>query len=172
MSPRRAWFGYLGARVGLLVACGGCAAPRSIAPGAPTPTPAITAAPEPTTSAPARSDEGRLSPAPSKPTIQRAELLRILDQSPGLFLQQVDSEPRFQRGRFYGWLLRTFFPGDRRFATVNLQPGDIVLHVNGSTLERPEQLMETWDALRTAGELVVDFDRAGRAHRVIWKIVD
>ncbi len=156
-STGGAWFWYLRAAGWLLVAAG-CAAPRPIEPHAPTstPTPTLTAAP----------------PAPSKPTIRRAELLRILDQSPGLFLQHVDSEPRFLRGRFYGWRLLTFFPGDRRFATVNLQPGDIVLHVNGSPLERPEQLMDTWDALRTAAELVVDFDRAGRAQQLRWEIVD
>jgi type II secretory pathway component PulC len=156
----------------------GCAAPRPTP--APTPTPTATHQPEPAAIAPAASrepspspgDSGRLSPAPARPIIRRAELLRVLDQSPGLFLQHVDSEPQFQRGRFYGWRLRAFFPGDGRFASVNLRPGDIVLHVNGSTLERPEQLMETWDALRTAGELVVDFDRAGRAHQLVWQIVD
>jgi type II secretory pathway component PulC len=114
-------------------------------------------------------------PAPPLPpgppgTIARGELVRILDAAPGNFLQHVDSEPRFAGGRFHGWRLVTFFPGDARFRGVDLRAGDVVMRVNGNSVERPEQLLQVWQALRTASELVVDVERAGTPRTLRWTI--
>src|SRR5262249_20250928 len=64
-------------------------------------------APEPPATAPKAGPAG---------VIQRAELLAILDRSPGAFLQHVDVTPRFTGGRFVGWRVTRLFPGDDRFA--------------------------------------------------------
>jgi type II secretory pathway component PulC len=122
------------------------------------------------------------SPAPTQPaqptgptvtaagTIPRRELTRVLDAAPGVFLQHVVPEPRFRGGRFYGWRLQQFFPGDARFAGVDVHAGDVIKSVNGSSVERPEQLMQVWDALRTARELTVELERAGAVKRLRWNI--
>jgi len=102
--------------------------------------------------------------------IPRAELDQVLSGSPGTFLQHVDSEPRFQSGKFAGWRLVAFFPGDARFAGVDLRAGDVVKRVNGNTVERPEQLMQVWQELRTSNELVVDIERDGRRRTLRWTI--
>jgi type II secretory pathway component PulC len=104
--------------------------------------------------------------------IARRELLVFLDGKPGAFLQHVQPEARFQGGRFYGWRLAAFFPGDARFAGVDVRAGDIVLRVNGSSLERPEQFFRIWDSLRVAKELVVEIDRGGAGKRLRWAIRD
>jgi type II secretory pathway component PulC len=116
-------------------------------------------------------------PAQAAPTarrsdgvIARPELLSFLEAAPGAFLQHVDSEPRFRGGRFAGWKVVAFYPGDKRFAGVDLQAGDVVIGVNGSPVERPEQLMQVWQELRTSKELVVDLERAGTAHTLRWVI--
>src|SRR5438067_1322839 len=93
--------------------------------------------------------------------IPRAELVRVLDAGPGAFLQHVDTQPRFVAGRFHGWRLVTFFPGDARFAAGPLRAGDVVTRVNGRVLERPEQLMQVWQALRSGKELTVEVERSG-----------
>jgi type II secretory pathway component PulC len=95
----------------------------------------------------------------------------VLDAAPGRFLAHVDSEPVFRGNRFYGWRLVAFFPGDPRFAGVDLRPGDVVVKVNGRTFERPEELMEVWQSLRAARELVVDAERDGRSRTLRWPIV-
>jgi type II secretory pathway component PulC len=102
--------------------------------------------------------------------ITRAELDQVLNGSPGAFLQNVDSEARFQGGKFAGWKLNTFFPGDPRFAGVDLHAGDVVKRVNGSTVERPEQLMQVWQELKSSKELVVDIERDGRPRTLRWTI--
>ena len=104
--------------------------------------------------------------------IARADLAKMLDQSPGYFLQQVQTEPRFAHGKFHGWRLISFFPGDARFAGVDLQAGDVVTRINGKAIEKPEEFMAVWTDLRTSKELVVDVERDGEARRLRWKIAD
>ncbi len=104
--------------------------------------------------------------------IPRAELARVLDESPGYFLQHVQTEPRFTHGRFHGWRLVSFFPGDARFAGIALQAGDVITRVNGKPIEQPDQFMAVWTELRTSRELVVDVERAGAARTLRWTIAD
>jgi type II secretory pathway component PulC len=104
--------------------------------------------------------------------ISRAELARVLDASPGYFLQQVQTEPRFAHGHFHGWRLVSFFPGDARFAGVDLQAGDVVTRVNGKAIEAPDQFMNVWTELRSSKELVVDVERAGAPRTLRWTIAD
>jgi hypothetical protein len=120
-------------------------------------------------------------PAVSKPldaglrrsgTLERVELDRFLDAAPAAFLQRIEPEPRFRGGKFTGWKLKSFFPGDSRFASVDIQAGDVVTRINGQLLERPEHLMEMWQALRTSRELVVDVERSGKPHTLRWTISD
>ena len=44
-------------------------------------------------------------------------------------------------------------------AQVDVEPGDILLAVNGLSVSRPDQLMVVWDGLRTANQLVCDLRR-------------
>ena len=117
------------------------------------------------------SDATPTTPAPPG-AIRRAELAKVLDQSPGYFLQQVQTEPRFAHGKFHGWRLITFFPGDARFAGVDLQAGDVVTRINGKAIEKPEEFMAVWTDLRTSKELVVDVERGGAPRRLRWTIAD
>ena len=113
-----------------------------------------------------------LEPSTTAGAIRRAELAKVLDASPGYFLQHVQTEPRFAHGRFHGWRVVSFFPGDSRFAGVDLQAGDVVTRVNGKPIEQPDQFMAVWTELRTSKELIVDVERAGAAHTLRWTIAD
>lgn len=115
-------------------------------------------------------------PAPAAPptasgVISRRELDAVLSQSPGYFLQHVDTRPHFRNGHFLGWRLVAFFPGDARFAGVDLQAGDVVTRINGRPIEQPDQFMTVWTALRSANELAVDVERDGTPRTLRWQIV-
>ena len=112
------------------------------------------------------------APSTTPGAIPRAELAKVLDASPGYFLQHVQTEPRFAHGRFAGWRVVSFFPGDARFAGIDLQAGDVVTRINGKPIEKPEQFMTVWTELRTSKELVVDVERAGAARKLRWTIAD
>jgi type II secretory pathway component PulC len=139
------------------------------------------AEPDPTEEAPATDPtQGRAKeaapdlkePARAPGTISRRELIAVLDAAPGRFLQHVQTEPRFVGGHFRGWRLASFYPGDARFAGVDIHAGDVIVSVNGHTIEQPEQLMEVWEALRFDKALVIVLEREGQARQLRFDIRD
>jgi type II secretory pathway component PulC len=145
--------------------CIGCAAQT-----AESPPPREIEAPAESTSQPPTAAAPAARPATPAGTISRNELLGLLDKSPGAFLQHVEVSPRFSGGRFAGWRIGALFPGDDRFAHCEVQAGDVVLRVNGRSVEKPEQLMEVWQLLRSAPALEIDLERNGEPRSLRWPI--
>jgi type II secretory pathway component PulC len=108
----------------------------------------------------------------SSGTISRGELLTVLDQGLGRFLQNVETEPAFHKGSFVGFRIISLFPGDPAFASLDLRPGDTVTQVNGKPIERPEQAVAVWQDLRTASKLVVYYRRGEETLALRFQIVD
>lgn len=103
--------------------------------------------------------------------LKRPELLRTLDAGLGAWLQGVDVEPKVERGRFQGWLVRSVYPGHPCWADVDLRAGDIVARVNNLAIERPEEAQAVWTALRTSNDIVVQLVRNGRPRTLRFSIV-
>ena len=108
----------------------------------------------------------------SEGVIARSDLLLVLDDGLGRFLQNVQTEPSFHRGAFTGFRIVSLFPGEPAFASLDLRPGDTVTLINGKPIERPEQAIAVWEELRTASEIIVDYRRDGEAHALRFAIVD
>ena len=136
----------------LLTACGGAATPEAREPVA----------------------ERVVAPAPPPPpvhtegTIARAELDQVLAEGIGRFLQRVATEPHLDQGRFVGFRFTELH--SEMFAGVDLQPGDTRLSVNGLPLERPEEAVQIWNALRVASELTVEYLREGERRQLRFAI--
>lgn len=86
-------------------------------------------------------------------TIDRAQLIAVLDGGPGNFLRQLEIAPRMDGQRFVGWQLVQLLDRTGPLHDVDVAPGDVLLAVNGKPLSRPDQLQTIWDSLRTANEL-------------------
>jgi S1-C subfamily serine protease len=104
--------------------------------------------------------------------IARGELVPVLEGGLGRYLQNVETEPVFHQGAFVGFRIVSFFPGDLDYASLDLRPGDIVTHVNGRSIERPEQAVAVWEALHTASDLVVLYRRGHEELALRFRIVD
>lgn len=104
--------------------------------------------------------------------ISRADLLPVLDDGLGRFLQNVKTEPAFHKGAFVGFRIVSLFPGEPAFASLDLRPGDTVTRINGRPIERPEQAVAVWEDLRTATALVVQYRRDGEPLSMRFEIVD
>ena len=115
---------------------------------------------------------GQSYPRVSTGTISREELLSVLDDGLGRFLQGVETEPAFHKGTFVGFRIVSLFPGEPAFASLDLRPGDTVTRINGKPIERPEQAAAVWEDLRTASNLVVDYRRGGEKHALRFTIID
>ncbi len=86
-------------------------------------------------------------------TIDRAQLISVLDGGPGNFLRQLEVTARMDGKRFVGWQLVQLLDHTGPLHDVDVAPGDVLLAVNGKPLARPDQLQTIWDSLRTANEL-------------------
>lgn len=155
-----------------LVACAGSAPPRAeSSAGAAKPVsvskPAETAPVTPVVAAsvplPDRVDAGSLP---------RARVIEVLQQGAGRFLQKLKTEPHVESGRFIGWRIVRLFDHDPTMRGEILRPGDTLMRVNGQSIERPEEFLNVWQAIRTSGELVLSIRRAGHDSTVHYTIAD
>jgi type II secretory pathway component PulC len=86
-------------------------------------------------------------------TIERTKLLAVLDGGPGTFLRQMEVTPRMEGERFVGWQLVQLLDKTGPLYDVDVEPGDVLLAINGQSISRPDQLQTIWDSLRTANEV-------------------
>jgi type II secretory pathway component PulC len=109
--------------------------------------------------------------APTK-VLRRSAVHEVVTKGLGYFLQRVaiDDKPVFVAGKFHGFRI-TALNGEG-WRGIDLQPGDVVTHVNGFPIERPEQAMEAFKSLDVASELRVDYERDGVPRELRFSIID
>ncbi len=95
---------------------------------------------------------------PKRPpgAIFRSEVRRATqDGSAAYLLGQLRPEPYRPQGRFEGWIITALWPGDPDLCApgCDLRIGDVILSVNGSKLDRPEDLAEAMTKLETLESL-------------------
>jgi len=125
--------------------------------------------------APMKGEEPQSSlgyPRVTSGVIERSDLVPVLDAGLGRYLQNVETQPEFHQGVFVGFRIVSLFPGELSYASLDLRPGDTVTRVNGRSIERPEQAVAVWEALRTASNLVVHYRRGDEEHALHFRIVD
>ena len=155
-----------GALLGALCACASAGPPRPAMvaqePPAVVAPPAEAPAPEPVCRAFARAG-----------VLRRSALRPAIDAGVGQWLAggvEVDRSP--PRGSFQGWIVRRLYPGDPCYRDVDVRVGDVVLRINGKSIERPEQASDALTSLTTAPALVVELLRAGQSRTVTLPIAD
>lgn len=115
--------------------------------------------------APAPAPRDQRAPAPPG-TIRRADLERVLDRGAQAYVAGLRVRPAFRNGRFRGWRVVSYAHGDA------LRKGDVVLRVNGRSVEKPDQAMAVWNELRMATELEVTLLRGGKPKVLRYDIVE
>ena len=112
------------------------------------------------------------APEPPRPpfTVYRDELERMLDRGLQPLIADVRLKAVHEGPRFVGWRLQFLRPGEDPFRHSAVRPGDVLTQVNGSPLERPDQMMEVWTSLREADVLTFSVVRAGSPVDVTYAI--
>lgn len=103
-------------------------------------------------------------------SIPRSVLRAELERGIGRFLQQVRVQAAVSRGHFVGWKLVSLFAKRHDVHVQVLQAGDILLRVNGASVERPEDFKAIWDSLADAKEIVLDIERDGQPSSLHYAI--
>jgi type II secretory pathway component PulC len=104
--------------------------------------------------------------------LRRAALVRTIDAGLPLWLQGVEGDRVLANHRFQGWLVKSLHPGDPCYQDVDLRSGDVVLRVNGKSIEKPDQAFDVVQSLRTAPAIVVDYLRDGKPRQFTLPIAD
>jgi general secretion pathway protein C len=103
----------------------------------------------------------RPSPAP-QPNRTVENLRRIAETNPTAFAEIVRPQPVFANGVQRGYRV---YPGRNRqqFAKLGLQPGDLVLSINGTPLDDPQRGMEIFNTIGTSDRVQVTVERNGQS---------
>jgi general secretion pathway protein C len=89
-------------------------------------------------------------------------LRRIAETNPSAFAEIVRPQPVFANGVQRGYRV---YPGRNRqqFARLGLQPGDLVLSINGTPLDDPQRGMEIFNTMGSSDRVTVSVERNGQA---------
>lgn len=89
-------------------------------------------------------------------------LRRIAESNPSAFAEVVRPQPVFANGVQRGYRV---YPGRNRqmFARLGLQPGDLVLTINGTPLDDPQRGMEIFNTMGSSDRVTVTVERNGQS---------
>jgi general secretion pathway protein C len=92
-------------------------------------------------------------------------LRRIAETNPTMFAEIVRPQPVFASGVQRGYRV---YPGRNRkqFAKLGLQPGDLVLSINGTPLDDPQRGMEIFNTMGSADQVLVTVERGGQTQEL------
>jgi general secretion pathway protein C len=102
-------------------------------------------------------------PAPTAAGSQFTEnLRRIAETNPSAFAEVIRPQPVFANGVQRGYRV---YPGRNRqaFGKLGLQPGDLVLSINGTPLDDPQRGLEIFNTMSTSDRVSVTVERNGQA---------
>jgi general secretion pathway protein C len=102
------------------------------------------------------------TPPPRPAMTQTVEdLRRVAEANPAAFSEIVRPQPVFANGVQRGYRV---YPGRNRqlFAKLGLQPGDLVLSINGTPLDDPQRGMEIFNTIGTSDRVTVTVERNGQ----------
>lgn len=151
-----------------LISCGGKPAPPPNPPAAPVVAAPPKLAPPPTVDVP---PAARVRPPH---TIFRDELELALSAGPGWLLRQLQPTPHRVHGRFVGWTINAVFPDapDVCPPGCDLVVGDIILRINGESLETPDAFSRAFERAGGWASIQLVRLRDGASERVVYHVVD
>lgn len=124
-----------------------------------------------------QTDAAAPAPTPDEPGdadgqvfVTRADLDGFLDRGPSYVLTVVTVEPMHAAEGFAGYQITEVTSGARAFMTPQLRVGDVVTHVNGVRLMRPEDYMQAWRSLDKVTAIRVDFLRKSQPMHAVWVV--
>ena len=99
--------------------------------------------------------------------ISRQALVNTINTGFGAFLGNIEIDPYFHHKQFAGWTI-LYTP----YRSFDLQAGDIVKSVNGSSVERPKQAFELWQSLAETETIAFVIERQGQPVELTLSVSD
>ncbi len=108
-------------------------------------------------------------PLPAPGTLTRAELEALHQAGPGFALAQVQVRPvTDEDGALVGYAIASFSEGAARRLTPILAIGDVITHMNGIRIRRPEDYFAAWTGLQGASTITLSYLRGEAPMTSTW----
>lgn len=105
-------------------------------------------------------------------TVARATLESLMAQGPAWGLSQIEVSPHRDGDVFKGFAITKFGPIAAGTVSPPLAVGDVITHLNGVRLRKPDDYLEAWKLARTVPAIRVDYIRDGQPSYSSWQVVD
>lgn len=102
--------------------------------------------------------------------LERSEVKRVIERGPQKFIASLRVAPYMKGKRFMGFRIEGFAADSPLVNSRAVQPGDVVLKVNGEPVERPEQFMRAWEVVAGAEALEVTLLRGTQRYVYRWTL--
>ncbi len=109
-------------------------------------------------------------PADSGATVSRAQVDSFIDKGPPFALTMVRVKPSRDAGKFQGFEIVDLKPQAAEVVNPQLVAGDVITHINGVRLEKPDDYLNAWKLLGEVTKIRVDFIRDGESQHATWRI--
>lgn len=103
-------------------------------------------------------------------SVERKEVDQTVEAGLGAFLQRVTVEPVMEGEKFIGFRL-VELDSAMTSRGVDIRVGDVLLQVNGHSLEAETEAFDAFEGLRTAPEVRLSLLRNGKPQQVVIPIV-
>ncbi len=114
-------------------------------------------------------------PAKSEPSVQgqieHSVFYEVLAQGPQRFIAGLEVVGAFEGKKFIGFRIVQILPESPLYQNRFIKAGDVILKINGQSVERPDQFMKIWEKLQKTNEIEVLWKRGEERMRGIWRIL-
>src|SRR5690554_2691404 len=102
--------------------------------------------------------------------ISRDALNRLIQKGPSFPLSMVEVEAARVDGTFAGYRVLSVAPTAQSTLQGRLKEGDIITHLNGVRVEKPDDYLSAWKLLADLSTLRIDFVRDGAPTFSVWRV--
>ena len=102
--------------------------------------------------------------------VTTSEIDRLQELGPSYVFQVVRLEPYRTDGNFRGYEIVGANSTAKNVMYPQIEVGDVVTHVNGVHLKRPDDYMKAWKKLDRVDAIKVDLLRDGEEAQAVWDV--
>lgn len=103
-------------------------------------------------------------------SVTRQDLNRLINKGPSFPLSVVEVEPARNGSKFIGHRVVSIAPVARPTLAGHLQKGDIITHLNGIRIDKPDAYLDAWKLLADISTIRIDFMRDSDAKHALWRV--
>lgn len=112
------------------------------------------------------------APADDSPAVSSQQIETFMAKGPSYALTVTRVEPHRIDGTFAGFEIIAMHPSASRFVGEMLKVGDVITHINGVRMKKPDDYLAAWKLLDDVDAVRVKFLRGGDEEVAAWRVSD